>query len=132
MANSQRDMQRFIARLSATLGTPLTLQNGVCALYDGQQRQAAVIEVAAHSDHVVIHSRLGQLRKSPENLQRLLSANFDTAKLRGCWLALDQQDVRLCTQRELVGLDEGTFCDLVNGFIAQTQQTRTAVVSLLN
>ncbi|MBX8485621.1 type III secretion system chaperone [Pseudomonas cichorii] len=132
MANSQRDAQRFIARLSETLGTSLTLQNGVCALYDSQNRQAAVIEVPKLSDNVVIHCSLGQVRKSQENMQRLLNINFDVASLRGCWLALDQQELRLCTQRELSRLDEVQFCDLVNGFITQVQQTRTTVQPLLN
>ncbi|OEC32666.1 Tir chaperone protein (CesT) family protein [Pseudomonas cuatrocienegasensis] len=132
MANSQRDAQRFIARLSEMLGTALTLEQGVCALYDNQQRQAAVIEVPPRSDYVVIHCSLGSLRKSQENMQRLLTINFDVANLCGCWLALDQKELRLCTQRELASLDEGKFCDLVNGFITQVQRTRITVQPLLN
>ncbi|MBV4458463.1 type III secretion system chaperone [Pseudomonas sp. COR58] len=127
MANSTPAIQRFIAHLADRLGTPLTWQNGVCALYDSEQAQAAVIEWPEHSENVIIHCRLGALRPGPDNLQRLLAMNFDIAGLRGCWLALDKGDVRLCTQRELARLDEDSFSDVVGGFVAQVRETRSGL-----
>lgn len=132
MANSRPDIQRFIAHLGAQLGVPLNLQDGVCALNDSAQQQAVVIEVPDHSDGVILHCRLGGLRPGPNNMQRLLCMNFDVANLHGCWLALDQQDVRLCTQHALAQLDEQRFCDLVQGFIAQAQATRTELVRVIS
>lgn len=130
MVNTKPDIQRFIARLSDKLGTPLTLQNGVCALYDHEQRQVAVIELPEHSDSVVFHCRLGGMQKGAGNLQDLLEMNFDVSTLRGCWFALDQGGVRLCTQRELTRLDEEQFCHVVTGFMAQVQETRATLSHL--
>ncbi|MBB6155165.1 hypothetical protein HDC30_002388 [Pseudomonas sp. JAI115] len=121
----------LIDHLGAQLGTSLTLENGVCALYDSHQQQAAVIEGGEYSDSVMLHCRLGALHPEQENLTHLLSLNFDVALLRGCWLALDQGDVRLCAQRELSTLDEQRFCDLVRGFIAQARETRSSLGHLL-
>jgi hypothetical protein len=132
MANSESIIQRLIAQLASQLGTPLTFQRGVCALYDRDHLQAAVIELPEHSETVVLHCRLGTAQPGAENLQRLLSMNFDVATLRGCWLALDQGDVRLCTSRELARLDEDTFGGLVQGFIAQVRETRVSLARLLN
>lgn len=131
MTHAQRNVQLYLAGLSERLGIALTLNNGVCALYDNDRRQAAIIEVPDHSDNVIIHARLGLLRNSPQNLQHLLNINFDVSKLRGCWLSLDQQNVCLCTQRELSTLDEKQFCDLVTGFTEQLRQTRSQYASLL-
>lgn len=132
MANAKPDIQRLIAHLANQLGTSLNLQGGVCALYDSAQVQAAVIELPEHSDCVILHCRLGALQPGPEHLQRLLNMNFEVAGLRGCWLALDQSDVRLCTQQTLARLDEDSFSSLVNGFIAQARETRTALVRTLS
>ncbi|MGE7955657.1 type III secretion system chaperone [Pseudomonas sp. NPDC089530] len=127
MANSKPTIQRFITHLGNQLGTTLTLHNGVCALYDRDHLQAAVIEWPEHSDHLILHCRLGALQPGPDHSQRLLALNFDIASLRGCWLALDKGDVRLCTQRELAQLDEDSFSHLVGGFVAQARETRSSL-----
>lgn len=119
------DFNRFINSLGAQLGASLSLQNGVCALYDGQDNEAAVIELPEHSEMVIFHCRIGRCPERAADLQRLLSLNFDVARLHGCWFAVHQGDVRLCAQRELVSLDEPTFCDVVRGFIAQAREART-------
>lgn len=131
MACATTTVQSFMSSLARQLGTPLSLQDGVCALYDNDQHQAAVIEVGEHSDSVILHCRLGVLHAQPDHLERLLSLNFDVAHLRGCWLALDKGDVRLCLQRELEPLDEDGFCQLVQGFIAQARETRSDLTHLL-
>ncbi|MDI2591014.1 type III secretion system chaperone [Pseudomonas sp. 681] len=132
MANSKPNIQGFIAHLGHQLGTSLTLQGGVCALYDNANLQAAVIELPEHGDNVILHCRLGALQPGPDNVQQLLNMNFDVAALRGCWLALDQGDVRLCTQHTLARLDEDSFCGLVNGFIAQARETRAGLVRMIS
>ncbi|MFJ2462525.1 type III secretion system chaperone [Pseudomonas sp. NPDC087615] len=132
MATPESIIQRLIAQLASQLGTPLTFQRGVCALYDSDGVQAAVIELPEHSDTVVFHCRLGAVQPGVDALQRLLTLNFDVATLRGCWLALDQSDVRLCTTRELQRLDEDSFCSLVHGFIAQARETRLSLARMIN
>jgi len=114
----------FINALGARLGTSLTVQNGVCALYDGEDNEAAVIELPEHSEMVVFHCRVGRCPERSADLQQLLSLNFDVARLHGCWFAVDQGDVRLCAQRELATLDESQFCDAAHGFIAQAREAR--------
>lgn len=119
------DFTRFLNALGAQLGTSLSLQNGVCALYDSQDNEAAVIELPSHSEMVILHCKVGRCPERPADLQRLLSLNFDVARLHGCWFAIDQGDVRLCAQRELLSLDEPGFCNTARGFIAQAREART-------
>ncbi|MCF5710982.1 type III secretion system chaperone [Pseudomonas tremae] len=124
MKTLQPDFARFISALGAQLDAPLMLQNGVCALYDSQDNEAAVIELPEHSEMVIFHCRVGRCPERSADLQRLLSLNFDVARLHGCWFAVDQGDVRLCAQRELGSLDEPTFCDVTRGFISQAREAR--------
>jgi hypothetical protein len=131
MASANSTIHTFIGHLAVQLGTPLTLKNGVCALYDSDHFQAAVIEVAESSDSVMLHCRLGTLYPEQSNLERLLRMNFNVALLRGCWFALDNGEVRLCVQRELSPLDESGFCNWVSGFIAQARETRADLARLL-
>ncbi|MGX0890602.1 hypothetical protein AB7M22_002610 [Pseudomonas sp. ADAK2 TE3594] len=131
MADSNKTIQRFLDRMGERLGLPLALQQGVCALYDNDDNQVAVIEFPEHSENIVLHCRLGSVQKRADNFQRLLDFNFDVSALRGCWLALDQGEVRLCTQRELEYLNEDHFCHWVTGFIAQVRETRTSLGRLL-
>lgn len=125
MANSKASIDRFIARLAHQLGTSLHLQGGVCALHDAKQQEAVIIESPERSDNVILHCRLGAALPGLDTFKQLLNLNFDVCSLRGCWLALDQADVRLCTQRDLDQLDEEGFCDWVSGFVAQGRETRT-------
>ncbi|UZE25635.1 type III secretion system chaperone [Pseudomonas sp. B21-056] len=119
------DFTRFLNSLGAQLGTSLSLQNGVCALYDSQDNEVAIIELPEHSEMVIFHCSVGRCPERSADLQRLLSLNFDVARLHGCWFAVDQGDVRLCAQRELASLDEPGFCNVARGFIAQAREART-------
>lgn len=121
------DFDRFIRALGAQLGASLTLQNGVCALYDSDDQQAAVIELPEHSEMVMFHCRVGRSPEGAADLRRLLSMNFDIARLHGCWFAVDQGDVRLCAQHQLASLDEVRFCDIVRGFIARAREARSTL-----
>ncbi|MBA1229484.1 CesT family type III secretion system chaperone [Pseudomonas viridiflava] len=124
MNNSPTDFSRLIHSLGAQLGTSLTAQNGVCALYDSQDNEAAVIELPDHSEMVIFHCRVGRCPDRSDDLQKLLSLNFDVARMHGCWFAVDKGDVRLCAQRELALLDEPQFCDVARGFIVQAREAR--------
>ncbi|KPY37661.1 MULTISPECIES: type III secretion system chaperone [Pseudomonas syringae group] len=124
MNNSPTDFSRLIKSLGAQLGTSLTAQNGVCALYDSQDNEAAVIEMPDHSEMVIFHCRVGRSPDRAADLQKLLSLNFDVARMHGSWFAVDQGDVRLCAQRELAVLDEAQFCDTARGFIIQAREAR--------
>lgn len=124
MRTSPPDFSRLITSLGTQLGTSLTLQNGVCALYDSQDNEAAVIELPEHSEMVIFHCRVGRCPERSSDLQRLLSLNFDVARLHGCWFAVDQGDVRLCAQKELASLDDSAFCDVTRGFISQAREAR--------
>ncbi|MDD0975124.1 type III secretion system chaperone [Pseudomonas fontis] len=131
MSNPSTTLERYITRLGNQLGTTLSFQHGVCALYDRDGHQAVVIEVPEHADQLILHCRLGALQPGPDQPEQLLRMNFAIAALRGCWLALDQGDIRLCTQREMSILDDEGFCSLVNGYIAQVRETRTQLRSFL-
>lgn len=127
MKKTPTDFNRLLQALGAQLGTSLALRDGVCALYDSQEQEVAVIELPEHSEMVIFHCRVGRTPEQPAQLQRLLSLNFDVARLHGCWFALDQADVRLCAQRDLRYLDEAEFCNLAMGFIAQVGEARSLV-----
>jgi uncharacterized protein YecT (DUF1311 family) len=124
MPKPSADFNRFLKALSVQLGISLALRDGVCALYDSQGQEAAVIELPEHSEMVVFHCRVGRSTGRVAELQRLLSLNFEVTRLHGCWFALDQTDVRLCAQRDLEALDEAAFCNVALGFIAQAGEAR--------
>jgi hypothetical protein len=111
----------LIEALGAQLGTALMLENGVCALFD-EDREVVIIEIPSAGDLVNLHCKLAT-HTSPDHHQRLLRLNFDSAAMRGCWLALDDRgDVRLCSQLPLALLSELTFVHWVQGFVKQTKQ----------
>lgn len=124
----QRIVHGFLARLGERLGTPLTLQRGVCALYNDRDQQLAVIEVPQPGSAIMFYCRLGQADHELDSYQRLLATNFDMASMRGCWFALNQEALCLCTQRDIAELDEERFCDLTMGFIAQAQKIRNTLL----
>ena len=125
MHTAHTQTQHLIAALGEHLNTRLTLDNGVCALFDAQGKEAAIIEVPAHSDSAVLHCQLEVPAHAPSLHKRLLELNFRLDTLRGCWLALDEHgDLRLCAQSPLENLSEERFCHWVTGFIAQVNETR--------
>ncbi|MFT0182966.1 MULTISPECIES: type III secretion system chaperone [Pseudomonas] len=109
--------------LAARLRTPLTLDQGVCALYDAQQREALVLECPEHSDSIILHCDLRLAR--PVDAITLLEMNFRADVLGGCWLAQDPEGcIRLCALCAQELLDERRFCDWVLGFMAQVSEVR--------
>lgn len=124
MQTPPSDYSRFLNALGAQLGTPLSSADGVCALYDSDGKEAAVIEMPEHSEIVMFHCAVGRRPEQADALHRLLTLNFDVALLRGCWLAVSENDVRLCTHREFSSLSEAEFCNVALGFIAQAQEVR--------
>lgn len=122
MTPSQRQVERFLQHFSAGCKTPLHLKDGVCALYNEQGQEAAVLEVPEQSDSLLLHCQLTETDPQTALIlyPQLLQLNFEMAAMRGCWLALDEQyKVRLCFQQSLTQLDEATFSHLVSGFIEQ-------------
>ena len=114
----------LINALGKQLGTPLQLQNGVCALFDGS-REVVIVEIPGAGDVAILHCKL-PLPADPRLHERLLRLNFDTAAMSGCWLALDQQSqVRLCAELPIEALSELTFVHWVQGFVQQTREIPT-------
>ena len=112
---------QLLRALGKTLNTELTLENGVCALFD-ENREVAIIEIPTAGDVAVLHCKLA-LRPDPGSYERLLRLNFDIGAMHGCWLALDERsDVRLCAETALASLDEATFVQWVQGFVRQTRE----------
>ncbi|WP_296256059.1 MULTISPECIES: type III secretion system chaperone [unclassified Pseudomonas] len=111
----------LIAALGTQLNTPLTLENGVCALFD-QDREVAIIEVSPAGDVAVVHCKL-LVRPDPGMYERLLRLNFDTGVMHGCWLALDERsEVRLCAETSLQQMGQTQFVHWVQGFVRQTRE----------
>ncbi|NBB11895.1 type III secretion system chaperone [Pseudomonas sp. SLFW] len=111
----------LIDALAKQMGITLTLENGVCALFD-QQREVVIIEIPTAGDVAILHCRLA-LRPDPALHEKLLRLNFDSSAMSGCWLALDDRNqVRLCAELPLDGLSELAFVHWVQGFVKQTQE----------
>ncbi|WP_110951143.1 type III secretion system chaperone [Pseudomonas bohemica] len=107
--------------LGKQLNTELTLENGVCALFD-KDHEVAIIEVSPAGDVAVLHCKL-PLRPDPGMHEHLLRSNFDTGAMHGCWLALDERsEVRLCAQASLQAMGEMEFVHWVQGFVRQTRE----------
>lgn len=122
----QPQSQRLMAALGSYLNTRLSLDNGVCALFDAQDKEVVVIEIPVLGDSAVLHCVFDVSPHASGDLHRvLLELNFRFDTLRGCWLALDERgDLRLCAQSPLESLSEERFCHWVVGFIAQVEETR--------
>lgn len=127
MTPSQQQVERLLQHFSAGCKTPLHLKEGVCALYNEQDEEAAVLEVPEHSDSMLLHCQLAETdpQATVTLYPMLLQLNFEMAAMRGCWLALDElQKVRLCFQQPLAYLDEAEFSHVVSGFIEQASEVR--------
>ncbi|ATZ12617.1 type III secretion system chaperone [Erwinia amylovora] len=133
MTSSQQRVERFLQYFSAGCKTPIHLKDGVCALYNEQDEEAAVLEVPQHSDSLLLHCRI--IEADPQTsitlYSMLLQLNFEMAAMRGCWLALDElHNVRLCFQQSLEHLDEASFSDIVSGFIEHAAEVREYIAQL--
>lgn len=122
---------RLISALADHLRADLHLQQGVCALYDTQDREAVVIELPDHSDMAIVHCAIELTAHASGLHKRLLELNFRLDLLGGSWLALDDQAcVRLCAQCPLSALDETAFCHWVVGFVRQVDALRPRLLEL--
>lgn len=133
MTSSQQRVEKLLQHFSAGCKTPLHLKEGVCALYNEQGEEAAVLEVPEHSDSLLLHCQLVETdpQASLTLYPMLLQLNFEMAAMRGCWLALDElHKVRLCFQQPLAQLGEAEFSHVVSGFIEQAAEVREFIVQL--
>ncbi|QTF09551.1 DspFAvrF family protein [Brenneria izadpanahii] len=125
MTQYQRQVERWLQHLAQRYRTDLTLRDGVCALCDENGGEAAIIEVPAQSDSLLLHCQLPVLPEEiAEGISRFcLQLNFEMNAMRGCWLAMDEyQTLRLCTQHTVNTLNEQAFTALVEGFIRQVDE----------
>ncbi|RLM27708.1 DspFAvrF family protein [Brenneria alni] len=125
MTSYHQQLESWLQHLAQRYRTSLTLRDGVCALCDENGAEAAVIEVPAQSDILLLHCQLPVLSEEmSEAISRFcLQLNFEMNAMRGCWLALDEyQTLRLCTQHPVNMLNEQTFTALVEGFIEQVDE----------
>ena len=121
-----RNLQHFA---QVTQSGNLALKNGVCALFNGE-REAVIIEVPENSDTVIFHCEIANVMHHPvgqDFYQKILLLNFEVSIMKGCWLAIDAQDLRLVTTQEIRLLTETDFCNLVIGFIEQVTVIRQLV-----
>ncbi|WP_345831057.1 type III secretion system chaperone [Erwinia sp. HDF1-3R] len=111
----------------------LTLKDGVCALVDRDNREAAVIELPPGSDSLIFHCKIEDLHEpcSERYLRTLMSLNFEMNAMRGCWLALDNEEsLRLCSQLSVSGLDATGFRMALSGFMTQAREVNEFITSL--
>ncbi|MFP1728620.1 type III secretion system chaperone [Lonsdalea quercina] len=137
MHSQQQHVSRLLQAFGRATQTPLRLDNGICVLNDENGEEAAVIDVPAHSEQLLLHCRIVAL-DGLEGLDEaaiyrlMLQLNFEMAAMRGCWLALDEfNQLRLCFQHSLDRLDENRFNAMLSGFIQQVTETRDFIISLL-
>ncbi|MFP1841545.1 type III secretion system chaperone [Lonsdalea quercina] len=137
MHSQQQHVSRLLQAFGRATQTPLRLDNGICVLNDENGEEAAVIDVPAHSEQLLLHCLIvaldGLERLDEAAIYRLmLQLNFEMAAMRGCWLALDEfNQLRLCFQHSLDRLDENRFNAMLSGFIQQVTETRDFIISLL-
>lgn len=137
MHSQQQHVTRLLQAFGRSTQPPLRLDNGICVLNDENGEEAAVIDVPAHSEQLLLHCRivpLDGLEQANEAamLRLMLQLNFEMAAMRGCWLAVDEfNQLRLCFQHTLSGLDENRFNAVLSGFIQQVKESRDFIISML-
>ncbi|WP_304169864.1 type III secretion system chaperone [Lonsdalea britannica] len=137
MHSQQQHVTRLLQAFGRATQTPLRLDNGICVLNDENGEEAAVIDVPAHSEQLLLHCRIVALDglegvDEAAMLRLMLQLNFEMAAMRGCWLAVDEfNQLRLCFQHSLSGLEENRFNAVLSGFIQQVKESRDFIISLL-
>ena len=115
------DTTLLLAALGSYLGTELTLEDGVCALFNNG-KEVVIVEIPPAGDVAILHCKL-TVHPDPRLYEQLLRLNFNAGAMHGCWLALDDQGVvRLCAQLALDPLGEPAFVQWVTGFVQQTAE----------
>ncbi|WLS77887.1 type III secretion system chaperone [Erwinia pyri] len=131
--SATEQLNHFLNLYGRRIKAPLSLKEGVCALFDRHQQEVAIIELPQGSDSVLFHCRIETLQgdAAPERLKTLLALNFEMNAMRGCWLALDaEESLRLCSQLPVATLDERLFAQSLEGFMLQAQQVREFIMEL--
>lgn len=134
MTPSQRKANQLIQHFGQAIKTDLQLKDGVCALYDVDNREAAVLEVPDFSDSIICHCNLFNLPEDvpPQALRQLLLLNFEISAMQGCWLAVDERNnLCLCFVLPLDKTDEQHFSNSMLGFIEQVSDVRAFTSELL-
>ncbi|WCG81388.1 type III secretion system chaperone [Pectobacterium sp. A5351] len=134
MTPTQQHITRLLRHYGSLSRTPLSLQDGICALRESDGQEAVVLEVPASSSVLLLHSDVMRFQGevSTAVYQLMLMLNFEMAAMKGCWLALDENStLRLCTQHSAESLDESGFTALLPAFISQAKETRLLIRGLL-
>ncbi|WP_288478342.1 type III secretion system chaperone [uncultured Pantoea sp.] len=124
----QQHLQRLLDDFGRRQGISLTVDNGVCAMQDEQGQEAVILELPAGSDTLLLHCQLFASALLTDQLttwRLLMKLNFEMQAMRGCWLALDEEEqMRICYQQPLAGLTPATFSALMLAFIQQAREMR--------
>lgn len=131
----QLQVQRLLDDFGRRQGISLSIDKGVCALQDEKGQEAVVLELPPGSDTLLLHCQLFASAMLAEQLttwRLLMKLNFEMHAMRGCWLALDEEDqVRLCYQQPLAGLTPATFSALMLAFIQQAREARALLPEIV-
>lgn len=136
MTPDQTRIQQLLSGFAPRTGATLTLDNGVCALYDEQGQEALVLEMPPQGDALLLHCQLLDMRRyetEPAAWRLMMTLNFEMNAMRGCWLALDEDNqIRLCHQQPVSALSEVTFAPLLEAFIQQAREARDLLLDTLS
>lgn len=127
MTPTQSKTNQFLQHFSQSINTKLSLNNGVCAIYNHLSQQSAVIEVPDFSDNIIFHCSLMTLpeKVNAQTMKQMLLLNFEMSAMQGCWLAIDeQQQLCLCYLLPIDKTDQTHFCNTLLGFIEQVKNVR--------
>jgi len=126
---SRAHAQHLLTALAVHAGSPLTLNDGLCALVDEHGKELANIEVPSPGDVVFVHALIADHPHKRDH-QQILQLNFKPDQLGGCWLALDaRNNLRLCAQQDLDLLDERGFSQWIFGFVERLASLRANLAS---
>lgn len=134
MDHTEAKIEELFSELSISVGSHLNIKTGTCALYDPDGQEAAIIEIPKNSEMIIIHCDLLCINEALtiEVYQYIMTKNFSISDMKGCWFALDNTSLKLCTQRTITDMDGIRFCHLVNGFIQQGKHWREKLPQLLD
>lgn len=131
----QRQVQRLLDEFGRRQGISLSIDQGVCALQDEQGQEALILELPPGSNTLLMHCQLFGAAMLAEQLttwRLLMKLNFEMHAMRGCWLALDDEEqVRLCYQQALEGLTPASFSALMLAFIQQAREARALLPEIV-
>ncbi|MEE3649186.1 MULTISPECIES: type III secretion system chaperone [unclassified Brenneria] len=135
MTPAQQHITRLLHHYGKIHQVSLSLQDGVCALYEQGGQEAAVLEMPANGDALLLHGEI--MRFQDDNpaatYHLMLLLNFEMAAMKGCWLALDENTtLRLCSRQTADSLDESRFTALLSAFIDQKKEVRLLINELLS